>query len=373
MEKKKTSKEIIKSKILKSNALISARYKQKYTLHGQKTILWILSQIDKNDIDNNDEYTLSVKEYSDALGIDPSYIYQEAQNIAEKLMSKILSIKEENGNWIVCAWLSGMRYENGTLYVSIYPPLKPHLLALKSNFTTYQLKYSLELSSTYAIRIYELLSQYRTIGNRIIDVGELREMLGIQPGELKQFVDLRNGVLNIAQREINAKTDIAFDWKPIKTSRTITRIKFLITQKARLLDEDKKDMLTINDELKASLLKIGFNEKELAKLITDFGENKIGEKYEYLSFQKKIKLPKQWLIKALVDDYNVADMNIEKVSTKQKEQHKLLKEQEIKINDYLGALNSPLAEYDDTFKEEQEKLLTEARLKYKEMKQAIEG
>jgi plasmid replication initiation protein len=357
-------------KVVKSNALISAKYKQKYTLHEQKTILWILSQINENTVDSDAEYSLSIKDYAAALGIDASYIYQEAQNVASKLISKTLTI-EENGQWIVCSWLAGMRYEKGTLYASIYPPLKPHLLALKSHFTTYQLQYTLILNSTYAIRIYELLAQYKKIGSRTIGVTELREMLGIEPNELKQFVDLRNRVLSIAQREINAKTDLSLSWQPIKTGRKISHIEFFITQKEQP-SKNKGELSSLNDkQLQASLEKIGFSEKELAKLVKDFGEAKISEKYEYLMYQKKVQLPKQWLIKALVNDYNVADMNIEKTGTKQKEKIKKFREQELKVNEFLGALHSPLAAYDETFKKDYEKKLNEAKLKLEEMKKSL--
>jgi len=348
---------VIKRKVIKSNSLVSARYTQKYSLHEQKTILYLLALIDEKTIEKN-EYEVSIKQYAKFLDVDPSYIYQEAENIAKKLASKAIKIEDENGDWIVCSWLSGMRYTDGKLYLSVYDGLKPHLLNLKSNFTTYQLQNVMRLSSSYAIRVYEILAQFIKIGSRTVKLSVLREMLGVGENELKQFVHFKTKVLVISQREINSKTDIEFDWEPIKDSRKIVGIKFNIRKKHHeVLDSG------IDSFIKIELEKIGFNLSEISKLCKDYNQVLIKEKINYLLHNLKkerdIKVPKRWLIAAVVNDYNTEDMQkndaliFNELSPEDK-MIKTLKEKlsqvTVEMSSTQNQINGWLAKYDEKYK-----------------------
>jgi plasmid replication initiation protein len=55
--------------------------------------------------------------------------------------------------------------------------MKPHLLSLQSHFTMYDPKYILGLSSTYSIRIYELLKQYEKIRKRVFDLQDFKKKI----------------------------------------------------------------------------------------------------------------------------------------------------------------------------------------------------
>ena len=57
---------------------------------------------------------------------------------------------------------------------------------LKEKFTSFKLENILYLNSSYAIKIYQLLTQYKKIGERVITLDELRSTLGIL--ELKAYV-----------------------------------------------------------------------------------------------------------------------------------------------------------------------------------------
>ncbi|WP_323591460.1 replication initiation protein, partial [Aliarcobacter butzleri] len=53
------------------------------------------------------------------------------------------------------------------------------LLELKDNFTRYNISNILKLRSAYSIQVFELLTQYKTIGNRTITIDEFRKLLKI--------------------------------------------------------------------------------------------------------------------------------------------------------------------------------------------------
>ena len=50
---------------------------------------------------------------------------------------------------------------------------------LKDNFTKYNISNILKLRSSYSIQVFELLAQYKVIGNRTISIKEFREVLSI--------------------------------------------------------------------------------------------------------------------------------------------------------------------------------------------------
>jgi plasmid replication initiation protein len=87
----------------------------------------------------------------------------------------------------------------------------------------------MQFKSIHAIRIYELLKQYQDIGERTLSLEELRDYCGVK-NKFKNYPDLERYVLLIAQREINEKSDIHFEFERIKPSRKIEGIKFIISK-----------------------------------------------------------------------------------------------------------------------------------------------
>lgn len=103
--------------------------------------------------------------------------------VTERLMRRVMKIEEpENNSLLQVAWVSSARYHlgKGCVDISFDPQLKPYLVQLKNQFTSIELRYAIHLQSVYAMRIYELLKQYRKIGERVLPIAELREMLGIE-------------------------------------------------------------------------------------------------------------------------------------------------------------------------------------------------
>ncbi|MCI4509696.1 replication initiation protein, partial [Escherichia coli] len=62
----------------------------------------------------------------------------------------------------------------------------PYLTQLKGHFTRVVIKNISGLSSSYSIRIYVFLQQFRSTGERIIALNDFRSMLGIE-NKYKQF------------------------------------------------------------------------------------------------------------------------------------------------------------------------------------------
>lgn len=212
--------------VTKSNNLIEARYK--LTVEEQRLILFLVSMIQPTDEDFK-SYTIKVKDFMQLVDVKNKGIYKQFITISESLSGKTVTIKKENST-LVTSWLSSAEYfdNQGKIEISFDPKLKPYLLKLKNNFTTYKLENIIKLKSFYSIRIYELLKQYEKLQERVFTIEQLRNCLCIDNNQYPLYGNFKQKVLNVAKKELKEKTDIYFDIEEIKKERKIEKIKFII-------------------------------------------------------------------------------------------------------------------------------------------------
>lgn len=220
----------MKHKIVrKSNVLIEASYK--LSTQEQRIILYLVSQIRPED-DDFKEYSIAVKDFASLVGLQHHDKYEDVREITKKLIGRVFTIKSETADLQV-SWLSSAEYIHGkgTVVLSFDSKLKPFLLQLKSRFTKYKLYQVMQLKSSFSIRLYELLKQYQSLGVRVLEVAALREQLGIEKEQYKNFNDFKRFVLLAAKEELAEKTDISFDFEEIKVGRGVGKIRFDIKSK----------------------------------------------------------------------------------------------------------------------------------------------
>ena len=215
--------------VFQHNNLIEARYS--LTLQEKKIILWLTSQIKPDDKDFK-KHMLTVREFMNLMELKGHANYKELQKITLGLMKKVLIIKEPDLKVITqVAWLSSARYEEGEGFIklSFAPEMHPFLLQLKDRFTAISITDLMQFKSIHAIRIYEFLKQYQDIGERTLTIDEIKECCGVV-GKLNKYDHFEKKLILIAQREINEKSDIHFEFERIKPSRKIVGIKFIISK-----------------------------------------------------------------------------------------------------------------------------------------------
>lgn len=177
--------------------------------------------------------------------------YTEIPKITKKLLQKAFEIQQ--GNKIIqLSWLSSAEYDKGTGMVELEfsPKLKPYMLGLKEFFTTYQLRNILELTCKYSIRLYEIFKSNEYRQTLKMELIELFNILKLSKA-YSEYFDLKKRILEPAKKELSEKTDIEFDYKPIKTGRKVTALKFIIKHNPRnkqVLDIEKP--LTFQNQVK---------------------------------------------------------------------------------------------------------------------------
>jgi plasmid replication initiation protein len=215
---------------MQHNNLVEAKYSM--TLQQKRIMIWLVSQIRPDDIDFK-EHVLSIRKLIEICQLSGESSYKEIRNITFSLIEKgirIIDITDsDNKREIQVSWLSSADYYQGQVKLSFSPKLKPYLLQLKEKFTSINVIDLMQFKSVHAIRIYELLKQYQDIGERVLSLEEIKDCCGVRD-KLKQYIHFEKKLLLTAQREINEKSDIHFEFERIKPSRKIVGIKFIISK-----------------------------------------------------------------------------------------------------------------------------------------------
>ena len=87
------------------------------------------------------------------------------------------------------------------------------------------------MKSAYSIRLYELLKSYVGLHRKEFEVEDLKRRL---QAPYERYPDFRRKAIEIAVREINLYTDIEVTWEPIKSGRSVTKIRFEIKKRDSL-------------------------------------------------------------------------------------------------------------------------------------------
>ena len=116
------------------------------------------------------------------------------------------------------------------------PDVVPLITRLEKHFTSYQLKQVAQLTSKYAIRLYELLISWKSTGRTpIIDIADFRSKLGLEINEYQKMINFKNRVLEPAIQQINELTDIVVKYEQFKSGRSISGFQFSFKHKEELL------------------------------------------------------------------------------------------------------------------------------------------
>jgi plasmid replication initiation protein len=298
--------------VVKSNALVEARYR--LSLQESQIILWLLTQIQPEDEDFK-SHKLDVVSFAKLVNVNVESKYRELRKITRQLMQRVMEIYDPETQTILqISWLSAAFYElkKGCVSLEFSPYLKPYLLQLKSHFTKIEIVDTLKLKSIYAIRIFELLLQYSSIGSRKMSIIDLRSYCGISEKEYPLYADFKRKVIEKAKSEINSKTEYIIDYTEIKTSRKITSIEWTVKKKDLEQQNHFHQVQSLRKELRSelalieSMVEYGYSKVLAKKFIKDHGEDIVQNAVKAVDIQiekGQVKNPKAMLRKAIEEKW----------------------------------------------------------------------
>ena len=183
-------------------------------------------------------YSINVKDYlsefDKKIG-DFDYLYQVAQELTRKQFRMFDRFNKRFG---VYNFVASVEYNKGVLEIEFSSMLMKYLLQIKEKYTKYYIKNIMNLNSKYAVRIYEILKNTLEESKRYdnqaileVNLEEFKEFLSIPKGY--RFNNIKTRIINVAQKEINKKTDIYFKWESKKLGRKVGYIKFFVSEKVK--------------------------------------------------------------------------------------------------------------------------------------------
>jgi plasmid replication initiation protein len=231
--------------VKKANDLIKANYN--LSKNEQRLILYLLSTIQRPDKDFK-EYEFSFTDLVEIVGMRHATVYTELKSIAHSLLSNPICFQEEVDVLDYYNWCSRFKInnQNKTISLSFHPGIKPYLLQLKANFTTYHLKYVSGFSSAHSFRIYEICKQYQKMKKRKLSIYELKDILDIAD-KYSQISALKAYVIKPAIKDINEHSDLLIKVQYYKTKRSITDIEFIISNKLESCKNEKQQEIIIEE------------------------------------------------------------------------------------------------------------------------------
>lgn len=333
-------------KVIMSNQAITG--KQQMDLREAKLLRLLIMQINMKD-EKLMEYKADIKEVAECLGIDNSNLYRDVKKICSNLTTRRLGIKTDDPKqqWKYYPWMSMAEYDGaGTLTLGLNEKIRSFVLELNELFTQYEMLDILNINSFYALRIYELLKKEFTKCKKKknifeLTIQELREVTDTED-KFKQIGHFRDKVINIAEREINEKTDISIKVEEIKKSRKYIGFRFTVTEKSKIKNieapaqnpaisadpipgqVDLADIYKVKETLDCKSIPCTIEQAEQLFLAYN---SEIGERFlnnlDYVAKNKRIKNRVAYLLKIAND--NVAkelETSIESLEKKNKSRKK---------------------------------------------------
>ena len=233
----RTDKPLAERYVSMSNAL--ARAAQGLTLSEKRVVAIALAKTDSKSAADKTRAAfsggwtvhLSAEEYAQEFGITGDAAYLQLKAAGDNLMKRqvrtltqtIRGIKEVKTNWCgQCTYHHG----EGWIEIAFTPQIAPHLLDLKSKFTSYQLKQASALRSIYAWRLFECLQSWRTTGKWSPDIADFMRSMEAPVSCRSNFGMLRRTVIEPALKELRTKDNLEIEMELKKAGRKITGLVF---------------------------------------------------------------------------------------------------------------------------------------------------
>lgn len=238
--------------VAKSNDLIVASYE--LTRNEQRLLLACISQINSqpnaSEITMQDEFVVTTEQmkelYKDS---SKDNVYRDLNVVANNLFEREVKIALPDNEMLRTRFVSSVLFqpEKSQITVTFAQKILPYLTQLKKNFTRYRLADTVELTSIYAIRLYEMVVcwQGQNRWSETVDLGEFRYMMGCV-GKYKQFGQLRQSVIEKAVEQINENTAYHISVKYRKIKHTHKSVTFSFYKKGAISLTDDKGALSLD-------------------------------------------------------------------------------------------------------------------------------
>ncbi len=222
--------------ICKANDVIEAGYK--LSLNEQRVVLACIGQVNSmEELLVTDKFELSAKNFATLFSVSEDRAYSELQEVAKNLYQRSLTLHNPDPEHpklkkIETRWISSIGYmpEDGKIVLRFSLEILPFLGLLEGKFTRYKLEHVGKMTCTYAIRLYELLMQWKTTGTREVEIDWLKKQFQLD-ASYDRMNNFKARVIEPAIKDINENSNFNVAWEQRKTGRRVTHLTFTFAEK----------------------------------------------------------------------------------------------------------------------------------------------
>lgn len=222
--------------VVKDNALIDASFN--LSLVEQRLMLLVI--IKAREIPNltpSTQIEIKAQTYMRQFGVAESVAYRNMAEAGKKLKRREFSYRDrykDHDARTVAGWVNSVTYvaKIGTIAIKLSEEVIAMISRLEDQFTRYHLEQVSKFNSKYSIRMYELVSKWRSVGKtEKYEIGDLREKLGVGETEYKTMSLFKTNVIDRAVAEINKESDLNVTYEQSRTGRSISHISLTVKPK----------------------------------------------------------------------------------------------------------------------------------------------
>lgn len=158
--------------------------------------------------------------------------FKEVEASAKKLGSTTFTVYKSRDKFTVYPVFEFIDYDHGIITAKLNQGLKPHYLMLKQQFAVRSLPEFRKLSSVYSQQIYRFLNSWAKLNEATIPLEELIHATNPPPSIRDNYKNFKLRVLDISHREINEKTNLKYDWEPVKDGKKVMAVRFIFGKNA---------------------------------------------------------------------------------------------------------------------------------------------
>ena len=256
--------------ISEDNKLINASYS--LGIPEQRVIFLAIveARAQERMIDARGVLQIHASSYQEQFKVEKHSAYKALKSAANGLFESYFGydyIHEKTGKPAhrVVRWAQAVSYIEtaGMIELQFTDAVIPLITRLSEQYTEYDLKQVSELQSEYAIRLYELMMQWKSVGKtNKIPLAEFRTKLGVEPEQYKKMCNFKARVLDLAISQINDFTDVTATYEQHKSGRAVTGFTFKFKMKK---NEEKTTANIESDNSDRSTIE-GLNDKQLGRI-----------------------------------------------------------------------------------------------------------
>lgn len=260
--------------VSKANALNEAAYT--INLVAQRVIILAIIEAREQGVMSKvgGVHRIKASDYQKHFGCDKTTSYRSLKSACESLYESefVWTDKDARGNTKVnhSRFVQRASYSEGGGYIEVMfgSDVIPLITRLSEKYTEYELKQIKDLSSIYALRIFEILMQWFSVRKTPeIKIEDLRARLGIEDHQYKTMGNFKKRVLDHAIREINDNTNITASYEQHKEGRNIVAFTFYIKVKKDKSQKKKTDGLLGTNAENGDLFTVkGLSDKQLGRI-----------------------------------------------------------------------------------------------------------